>query len=104
MARYVLEAPDDLMAQAKSAAATEGVSFAEWLRQAALSRLSSPEKVEEFVVGDGVVQQVGTHASHTAVFAPITAEKPVLCELRNPAIPSQKCRLDLGHSEDHAFS
>ncbi len=97
MARYVLEAPDDLMAQAKTAAAREGVSFAEWLRQAALSRLGKDSLPR-------IEAEIRKDLDLSPAFAPVTAEKPVLCELRNPTIPSQKCRLELGHSEDHAFS
>ncbi len=96
MARYMLEAPDDLMAQAKTAAAREGVSFAEWLRQAAVTRLrnDSLPRIEEAIRKD---------LDLPLAFAPVTAEKPVLCELRNPTIPSQKCNLGLGHAGDHVF-
>ncbi len=89
MARYMLEAPDDLMAQAKTAAAREGVSFAEWLRQAALSRLGAKVSAPH-----GAGQNV-------TPFAP--AEK-TLCELRNPMAPSEKCGLALGHAGDHVFA
>lgn len=39
MARYLLDAPDDEMTAWKKAAAKAGVSFAEWLRGAARSKL-----------------------------------------------------------------
>ncbi len=97
MARYVLEAPDDLMVQAKSAAAREGVSFAEWLRQAALTRLrgDSLPRIEAAIRKD---------LDLSPAFAPVKAEKVVKCELRNPAVPSQKCGLELGHAGDHVFA
>ncbi len=80
MARYVLEAPDELMARAKSAAARDGVSFAEWLRQAALTRLGAKP----------------------AMFVPVASEK-TLCEIRNPMVPADKCSLSMGHPGEHSW-
>ncbi len=98
MARYMLEAPDDLMVQAKSAAAREGVSFAEWLRRAALSRLGGLAEPE------ATRGRVDTHTASPGSASPFVPSKPVKCELRNPAVPSQKCALELGHAGDHVFA
>jgi hypothetical protein len=45
-------------------------------------------------------------ASVSPAFRPAQAkpEKVVKCELRNPAVPSQKCGLELGHAGDHVFA
>lgn len=86
MARYVLEAPDDLMAEAKGAAAAEGVSFAEWLRRAALAKLN------------GRPHGAGQNLT------PFAPSEPTLCELRNPLVPAEKCGLVLGHAGDHVFA
>ncbi len=40
-----------------------------------------------------------------AAFAPVSQSKRVeRCELRNPVVPSRKCRLEVGHAGAHSFS
>ncbi len=91
MARYVLEAPDELMEAGKVVARQEGISFAELLRQGLVQRMSRN--------GVLVVREVPSAVR----FEPSSA---VLCEARNPdgfGPMGGKCRFPLGHPGEHSW-
>lgn len=85
MARYLLHAPDTDMERWKADAATAGVSFAEWLRQAAEARLG-----ESGITRSGLEATDGASPEPAAVAPPQSIVRPVVAEAKRTYAPDPK--------------
>ncbi len=91
-----------------------GLNPAEWVRslvRGALERGLAGTEVgrgdaREYAGSTSVKQAPAASVPASPAFRPAQTkpEKVVKCELRNPAVPSQKCGLELGHAGDHVFA
>lgn len=84
MARYLLHAPDSDMERWKADAAAAGVSFAEWLRQAAEARHGEPGITR---TGREVAD---TSPDAAAVAPPQRIVRPVVLEAKRTYSPDPK--------------
>ena len=80
-----------------AAAAADGVVLSEWLRRLATRAVgggdgANPSPADAYPAGEAA----------DAVASP--SQTMIVCGWRNPMVPSSKCVLEAGHTENHRYA